>query len=419
MQVFKFGGASVKDAAGIRNVSKIISQYKNDHLIVVVSAMGKMTNAMEKMVDAYFNKKTDVSKIFEEIKSYHFTILKDLFPDPYHSVYDQVNNTFVEIDWILEDEPLEKFDYLYDQIVSIGEFISTKILGAYLNESGIKTQWLDIRDVLRTDNNYREGNVLWTETEKLVNEKIPPLLEKQLVLTQGFIGGTSENLSTTLGREGSDYTASIIAYSLNASKLVIWKDVPGVLNADPVYFPNASQIEHLSYHEAIEMTYYGAKVIHPKTIKPLQNKKIPLYVKSFIHPEAVGTLIDEKPISKKMNPILVMKKKQTLLSISTKDFSFITEENMSFIFSLFAKNHIKINLMQNSAISFSICIDTDEEKIINLIKELSLYFKVLRNDELDLLTIRHYNQIVLSQLLNNKTLYLEQRTRQTVQLVLK
>lgn len=418
IQVFKFGGASVKDADGVRNLAKILQLHKNKKIVVVISAMGKMTNALEKLTHAYFHKQKDIQQIFQEIKNFHFNILKELFPKKDHFVYNLTNNTFVEIDWILEDEPLEKYDYIYDQIVSIGEFVATKIVSAYLNEMGIKNQWLDVRDVIRTDNTFREGNVLWEETEKLMNEKIPILLEKQLVITQGFIGGTSENLSTTLGREGSDYSASIFAYCLNAEKIIVWKDVTGVLNADPRFFPNAKKIDHLSFHEAIEMTYYGATVIHPKTIKPIQNKNIPLEVRSFSNPTANGTLIDEKPLGDKNSPVLTIKKNQTLLSISTKDFSFITEENLSFIYSLFAKNHIKINLMQNSAISFSVCIDNNE-KIHSLLNELSEHFKVLRNDDLDLITVRHYNQVILSQLLNNRKLFLEQRSRQTVQLVLK
>ena len=276
INVFKFGGASVKDADGIKNLAKIIELNKDKQLLIVVSAMGKTTNALEDLTKAYADQKADVQQIFSNIKSFHQNILLQLFEDKNHPVYDEIENSFVEIDWILEDEPHDEFDFIYDQLVSMGELISTKIVNAYLNHVGIKSKWLDARSFIHTDNSYREGNVDWDKTCKSIEKNVPQIIQGQVAVTQGFIGGTSENFTTTLGREGSDYTAAIFAACLNAEAVTIWKDVPGVLNADPKLFPDTLKYEELSYREALEMTFYGATVIHPKTIKPLQNAKIPL-----------------------------------------------------------------------------------------------------------------------------------------------
>ncbi|MFN7012689.1 MAG: aspartate kinase, partial [Bacteroidia bacterium] len=366
MKIFKFGGASVKDSEGVKNLAKVLSRYSNEKLLVVVSAMGKTTNALEKVTKAYYFKNDDAFAILQEVKNYHYEILNKLFEDKKHPIYDEINNTFVEIEWAIEDAPTGSFDFEYDQIVSVGEILSTKIVAAYLSEIGVQTSLLDARDVIKTDNTYREGKINWEQTEKLANKLIPELFaKKQLIVTQGFIGGTSENFTTTLGREGSDYTAAILAWCLNAQDVTIWKDVAGVMNADPKWFDNTVVIEQISYNDAIELAYYGASVIHPKTIQPLQNKKIKLFVKSFINPDLKGTEISEwqnpLPI-----PSFIFKVNQVLISIMPKDFSFIAEENLRDIFELFSRNRVKINVMQNTAISFSVCVDDDEIRIPKL-----------------------------------------------------
>ncbi|MBX7107777.1 MAG: aspartate kinase [Chitinophagales bacterium] len=423
MKVFKFGGASIKDATSIKRVADILEQYQGQSILIVVSALGKTTNALEAVTRAYFDKTGNAHDLFETLKALHFDILSGLFHDSNHPVYDELNNTFVEIEWILEDPPIENYDYLYDQIVSIGEMAATKIVCAYLLSRKIPAQWLDVRDCIRTDNTYREGKVDWDLTEKNIVQKIPPLKRKQFVITQGFLGGTSENYTTTLGREGSDYTAAIFAYALNAEEVTIWKDVPGVLNADPRYFPDAKLIPMLSYHEAIEMTYYGASVIHPKTIKPLQNKKIPLQVRSFLQPEKNGTVIKELSAidlqsMEADSPVIVLKTNQILLSMSARDFSFIAEDNLSYIFAILSAHRIKINLMQNAAISFSICADNTGQ-IPAVINQLSNSFNVRSNEGLSLLTIRHYTDAVIDKYAGHKTVLLEQKSRHTLQLVIK
>lgn len=419
MQVFKFGGASVKDADGVKNVAEVLKQFPSQKISVVVSAMGKTTNALERLAKAYFYKVENAEKVLEEIKSYHFDICNHLFPSTSHPIYNELENTFVELYWAIEDEPTQGFDFEYDQIVSMGEIISTKIVSAYLNEIGLKNKWIDVRGIIQTDNSYREGKVDFELTESLVNRDLQPIFNTfDIIVTQGFIGGTSENFTTTLGREGSDYTASILAYCLNANNVTIWKDVPGVLNADPKWFSHTKKIDELSYHDAIELTYYGATVIHPKTIKPLQNKNIPLYVKSFLKPKDEGTVIRDG--EKRLNiPSYIFKIDQVLISIQPKDFSFIAEDNLSDIFEVFSKHGVKINLMQLSAISFSVCCDDHAEKIKTLVSELQQQFKVLYNSGLELMTVRYYTQETLDILTTNKIILLEQRSRFTVQMVMK
>jgi len=350
---------------------------------------------------------------------YHKKIMMDLFPSNAHPVFDLVNNHFVEIDWVLEEEPSKGYAFVYDQIVSAGELISTRIISAYLELTGIVNSWLDARDIIQTDNNYREGNINWDLTTSFCNNKIPALLSgnNSIVITQGFIAGTSENYTTTLGREGSDYTAAILAYCLNASGVFIWKDVPGVLNADPKFYKDAQKIEKMSYHDAIELAYFGASVIHPKTIKPLENKDITLHVKSFINPDFPGTQIGKGFQTKPLIPSFIFKDNQMLISISAKDFSFIAEENLSDIFGLFAKLGVKIHLMQNSAISFSVCIDNDPFKAPGLIQELMKEYKVLYNENLQLYTVRHYYPSTIEMLTTGKEILLEQRSRHTAQFV--
>ncbi len=417
MRVFKFGGASVKDAEAIKNVSNILQNYKGQALAVVISAMGKTTNALEKVVHAYFNKTGEAQANLELVKKAHYTVMKELFSEN-EEVFAAVNDTFVEIEWILEDEPEESFDYIYDQIVSIGEFLSTKIVSAYLNKVGLPCTWLDCRDVIRTDNTYREAKIDWSFTERRMQEVMPSLLEKGFVLTQGFIGGTSENFTTTLGREGSDYTAAIVSYCMNAEGMSVWKNVPGILTADPRLFKNWVKIDRLTYLEAIEMTYYGAKVIHPKTIKPLQNKSIPMNVKSFLEPDSAGTIISSQVVNY-YPPVIVVAKDQLLLQISTRDFSFVAEENLSHFFSLFAKYRNKVNMMQNTAISFSVCLDNIPERIAPLLKELEDEFNVVIDKDLELITVRHYQKEILNTLRKGKMVLLEEKIRNTAQLVVK
>lgn len=420
MQIFKFGGASAKDADGIRNITKIIKEYgSSQNLLVVVSAMGKTTNALEDLTKAFFNRQENTHDIFEQIKKYHFDVIDELFEGAAkEKVIDDVSNQFVEVDWIIEDEPHDEFDYVYDQIVSIGELVSTKIVSAYLNANQLQNKWIDARGYIQTDNTYREGKVDWNLSSTLIQNELPAILKNEIIVTQGFVGGTSENFTTTLGREGSDYSAAIFAFSLNAERMTIWKDVPGVLNADPKWFDNTQKLDQLSYLDAIELAYYGATVIHPKTIKPLQNKQIPLYVRSFIKPEECGTVISNE-VPKKIIPSFIFKIKQVLISISPTDFSFIVEENLSDIFELFHATGVKINTMHNSAISFSVSVDYDDRKTPVLISKLKETFKVRYNDNLELITIRHYNQETIDRVLVDKEILLEVRSRHTIQMVVK
>ena len=421
MKVFKFGGASVKDAAGIKNLADVLKLWRNEHLIVVVSAMGKTTNALERLTDAFFYRKENAQQILEEIKKYHFHIIENLFPDKSHAIYSEVHNTFVELDWAIEEEPTHGYDCEYDQIVGLGEIIATKIVNAYLNEMGIKSEWQDVRDFVKTDNTHREGRVDWKLTEENIQKKLLPHFKDKgsgVIVVQGFLGCTSENFTTTLGREGSDYTAAIVAYCTDAESVTIWKDVPGVLNADPKWFNETLLLEQLSYQDAIELSYYGATVIHPKTIKPLQNKKIPLYVKSFLNPSGKGTVINNAETSLPV-PCFIFKVNQVLISISAKDFSFIVEENMSDIFRIFYEHRVRINTMQNSAISFSVCVDDDEKKISALVKQLQKKYRVLYNQNLELITIRYYDQSTIDRVIKDKQILLEVKSRYTVQLVVK
>ena len=420
MRVFKFGGASVKDAQAVKNAGEILSQFKNEKLIVVVSAMGKTTNALEKVTQSYVQKKDDTKLLLQVVKDFHFSLIEELGFQKDDELLGEINNSFIEIEWVIEEEPSRSFAFYYDQIVSQGEMLSTKIISAYLNKANIKNEWMDVRDVLQTDNTFREGKVNYELTNKLVETKIPTLLSKSnIIITQGFIGSTSENFTTTLGREGSDYTAAILSYCVDAIEMVVWKDVAGVMNADPKLSDDAMKLEQISYHDAIELTYYGATVIHPKTIKPLENKHIPLRVCSFKAPNDKGTSIGNYQATKPLVPCFIYKFDQILFSISAKDFSFIAEASLSRIFSLFATHDIKINLMQNSALSFSICVDNDPYKVPELLEMLKKEFRVLYNENLKLVTVRHYYPSTIDQLIKGKTVLLEQRSRQTAQIVIK
>lgn len=418
MKVFKFGGASLKDAEGMKNVGNIVKQHFSSPLVIVVSATGKSTNLLEMVVSEYFHQTGDADKYKDDFKNIHFEIASQLFK-PEHAIFNHLNDLMVEIDWVLEDEPHDSYDYIYDQIVSIGEMVSSRLIAAYLEQEGLPIQWEDARSFIKTDETYREGRIQWEATKKATKNILEPFLnENKIIVTQGFIGGTSDNQTTTLGREGSDYSAAIISFCLDAEYQTIWKDVPGVMNADPRKFENAILLDKLSYREAIEMTYYGASVIHPKTIQPLQRKNIPLFVKSFIDPEGEGTLISGD-IDNVYPPVVVLETNQLLLQISTRDFSFVAEHHLSEIFKKFAEVRIKVNMMQNSAISFSACITNQNDKVERLLTSLNDQFKVSFDDDLELLTIRHYNDSILNELKRNRIIILEERLANTVQMVTK
>ncbi len=417
IKVFKFGGASVKDADAVKNVASILSLYKEDKIAVVISAMGKTTNALERLLNAYYFNTDKKESEFDFILNYHLDIVRDLFPHSDHPVYDELNDIFAAIKHQLSREPSDNFDYEYDQLVSLGEIIATKIVSYYLNSVGIENIWLDARQIIRTDNTYRDARVIWDKTSELVRQSMN-FNKNRIYLTQGFIGATAENISTTLGREGSDFSAAIVAWCLDAERVVIWKDVPGVLNADPKYFDNTVKIDNMSYQDAIELAYYGASVIHPKTIKPLQNKKIPLWVKSFVFPKEKGTLIHNEKEGLPV-PSFIFKVNQVLITIAARDFSFIVEHNLRDIFRELVHHRIKINLMQNSALSFSICVDWDERKIPAFIKSIEEEFMVKYNTGLELVTIRHYDQPTIDRVTVNKDILLDEKTRHTVQIVMK
>ena len=419
IKVLKFGGASVKDASSVRNVAKILEKFKDEPLVVVVSAMGKTTDALEMVVRSHITQDGKTHALLEEVKAFHLQLMRELFEEK-HPVFADVNDTFVAVEWTLEEALHPNNDFTYDQIVSAGELVSTKIIAAYLNKTGLKTTWLDARDVILTDDIFREGWVQWEQTLENAQRVVPPLLEEGgFVVTQGFIGSTTENFTTTLGREGSDYTAAIFSFCLDAKGMSIWKDVPGVLTADPRLFENVVKIDRLSYREAIEMTYYGAKVIHPKTIKPLQNKSIPLYVKSFKDPEAEGTFIGPD-VDDLYPPMVAVEKGQALLNISTRDFSFVAEHHMSHIFNMVAEYRLQVNLMQNTAISFNMCVNDIDEKVLHFADGLRKDFKVMMDrDGLELITVRHYTQPTLDMLREGKIILVEERTRNTVQMVVK
>jgi aspartate kinase len=420
MKVFKFGGASINSVERIQNVGKILQQYKDEKLLVIISAMGKTTNALEKVADAFFEgRNEDALILFEKVKQQHLTILKYLVTVQWQQAENNLKDFFTEMEWLLHDKPVRDYDYYYDQIVCCGELLSTAMMSAYFTEAGIKNKWVDVRDIVRTDNNFRDAGVDWKVTADNVETVITPIhKEYNIIITQGFIGATDENESTTLGREGSDYSAAIFANLINAQSLTIWKDVEGVMNADPKQFTDATFINALSYDEVIEMAYYGAQVIHPKTIKPLQNKKIPLQVRCFLQPELAGTIINNKPVHN-LPPIIVVKEKQVLLQLSSKDFSFVGETYVSRLYELFAQLKIRPNLIQNGAISLLCCLDDRPEKIEKLALAASEIFDVQVQRDLTLLTIRHYTREKFDELTFGKTILLTQRTTETIQALMR
>jgi aspartate kinase len=421
MQVFKFGGASVSTVERISAVAEILKRYHNQKILVVVSAIGKTTNALEKVVEAFYkNNKEEALQLFEGVKQQHLQMAQQLFSENNSTppADRQLNDFFTEVEWLLHDKPVRSFDYYYDQIVCVGELLSSFIVSSFLNKQKIGNVWFDVRDVLRTDNNFRDARIDWKVTSEKISDIIVPLLSKtDILLTQGFIGATDENESTTLGREGSDYTAAVFANLLNADNQTIWKDVPGVMNADPKEYKDAELIKELSYKEVIEMAYYGAQVIHPKTIKPLQNKSIPLHVKSFIDPEAQGTVIHNKTVSE-LPPIIVYKQKQVLMQLTSKDFSFVGEGLTAEMYKIFESIRFKPNLTQNAAISMLIVVDDHPEKVEDLALSASEFFDVHLEKDLTLLTIRHCNDNLLKKLQGEKKVVLKQQTPETVQVVL-
>lgn len=422
MKVFKFGGASVNNIERIENVKNILSLYKNDKLVVIISAMGKTTNALEKVAEAFYaGNKDEALQLFGVIKKQHLTTAKYLLVTHYNACYEQLNNFFTEVEWLLHDKPVREYDYYYDQVVCLGELLSTCIVSYYLNESGVANKWIDVRDIIRTDSNFREANIDWDYTAKKVKELSMANGQQpaeNIILTQGFIGSTDENESTTLGREGSDFTAAIFANLLNAESQTIWKDVEGVMNADPKHFPHAQLLPELSFDEVIEMAYYGAQVIHPKTIKPLQNKGIPLHVKCFLDPSLPGTIISKKQI-KHLPPVVIIKQNQTLMHLHSQDFSFVGEKPMSDLYQILGELNIKPNLIQTGAVSLQLCLDERNEKIEQLAAACNEIFDVQVEKNLSLLTIRHFNNDLLEKMVSDKPIILKQQTRETVQVVYK
>jgi len=420
MFVFKFGGASINNIERIKNTSDIIKDNADQKLLVVVSAMGKTTNALEKIAEAYFdNRKDDALTLFEQVKKNHLEVVKFLLVHNWKAAEDQLKDFFTEIEWMLHDKPVRSYDYYYDQIVCCGELFSTCIVAHYLAEQKVKVKWVDVRDIFRTDNNFRDASVDFDfTTSKIKNSILPLYNDFDVIMTQGFIGSTDENESTTLGREGSDYSAAIFANIMNAESLTIWKDVPAVMNADPNKFKDAVNIPLLNYTEVIEMAYYGAQVIHPKTIKPLQNKNIPLYVKSFLDTNLPGTIINADKTTN-LPPIIVLKGQQVLIHFRSKDFSFMEGRALGQLHKIFNAVKLQPNLTQNTAISFVCCFDGHAEKTGQIAADASLLFDVDVERDLSLLTIRHYDNATIEKLTRDKNIILEQRTPETMQAVIR
>ncbi len=418
MKVYKFGGASLADSKGFVRVGEILKK-ETEPVFLIVSALGKTTNALEKVCYNYFNKSPLLEDSFNLVKNTHYDLTKELLPEN-NPVFGELDNAFLEIEWVIEEEPHTGYDFIYDQIVSIGEILSSKILNAFLLSLGIDNGWIDCRGLIQTDNQYRQANILWDITQKRIETDLKPLLKNKMQIGQGFIGGTSENYTTTLGREGSDYSAAIFAKFLDSSSLTVWKDVPGIMNADPKLNPEAIFIPELSYHEVAELSYYGASILHPKTIQPLLEKEIPLWVKSFFHPENAGTKVSSAKVISAI-PSYIVKTHQMLLTLYSLDGGFILEKHLTKIYSFFAEHGISLNLALNSALSFSVLIDQIRyhEQIPNLILQLSEHWKVKFNQDLNLLTIRHDAQSLLDyeKYLQGHEILIEVSTRHTLQKV--
>ncbi len=420
MKVFKFGGASVKDAHAVKNVADILQLFDGQKLAVVISAMGKTTNAMETIVQAFWERdEARYSSLVAERRAFHLEIMDALFDGKDHAIYTEIHTIFDALLTHFNDLVSEDYDFEYDQIVSLGEILSTKIVAAYVQTRNVPCEWVDARQLIATDRKFREASVDWEITQSHFQERFLPHFESfNVLITQGFMGANA-NSTTTLGREGSDFTAGIIAYCCDAEDVTIWKDVPGMLNADPKWFDNTVKLDQISFREAIELSYYGASVIHPKTVKPLQNKNIPLYVKSFVDPHAEGTIIQESMVADHLVPSFIFKMDQVLFSFTPKDFSFIVEENLSDIFDRLSKVNAKINLMQNSALSFSILVDASKVDIPQILAEFGDSYQVKFNEGLELVTIRHYDQATIDRVTVDKDILLQQKTRETARLIVK
>lgn len=421
MEVCKFGGASVKDAGAVRNVARILKSELGEPACVVVSAMGKTTNALEKVLESFYRGEADAMLTLKPVMASHLQVLQGLFPDTGHPVYGKTKALFARLVQDTRNLAELPYDEAYDKIVSYGERLSTCIISEYLEFSGIGNEELDASKLVVTDGHFREGKVLWEPTGERIRKAVGEVFEKGLrvALTQGFIACGPDGKTVTLGREGSDYSAAVFAYCLDAGKMTIWKDVPGVLNADPKYFSHTRKLDYISYYDATELAYFGASIIHPKTIKPLQNKHIPLHVRSFIDVEEPGTWIGLEGVRNTEIPSFICKREQMLLSIYPKDFSFVEEGNLSEIFGIFVKNGLKVNLMQNSALSFSVCMDQNRGDWEAALSMLSARYDCRFNRDLELVTIRHHTQPVIDQIAGGREVLLEQRTRHAVQLVLK
>lgn len=416
MLVFKFGGASVKDANGVKNLAQVLQQVGYKNTLVVVSAMGKTTNALEIVIGNYFNNKPALLSSLQAVKKFHNAILLELFENEQHVVFKKTAALFNELTEFFNRNKSPDYNFVYDQVIGFGELVSTTIVSEYLNLVNISNQWVDVRDLIKTDNHYRNANVNWTATQTNI---VKHLNLQQLNITQGFLASDANNFTTTLGREGSDYSAAILGYCLNAKSVTIWKDVPGVLNADPRYFEKAQLLNTISYREAIELAFYGASVIHPKTLQPLQQKEIPLHVKSFLNPLLPGTVVGKGMGLTPNIPCFIVKRNQILLSLSSLDFSYIVEDNISEIFGLLHQHKMKVNLIQNSAISFSVCIETIYSNFNTLLQQLKAKFNVTYHNAVSLYTIRHYNQEAVAHLESGKAVLLKQLTQETMQMVTK
>jgi aspartate kinase len=416
MKVYKFGGASVKDAAGIKNLTAIVSKEK-DVLTVVVSAFGKTTNALEIVLKTWLAGNNNYKDHLENIYSYHASVAEGLFPSG-NSVKGKIDTSFALLKEYLLKAKKSDYDFEYDQVVSYGEIWSTIIVAEYLKKSGLNAEWVDIRGILVTDDRFRDANILWSESTSRI-QNIFDFSRFSIYVTQGFIGGTISGQSTTIGREGSDYTAAILANILNAESVTFWKDVPGLLNADPKWLNDALKLEEMSYREAVEMTFSGAKVIHPKTIKPLQNKNIPLFVKSFLDHSDKGTMVVADPILTKIIPVFIRKENQLLISILPKDFSFAMGDNLSLIFHLFMINGIKVNLVEASAVSIDVCVDDERSRVDALLSDLKTDYSTIYNENVELLSIRHYNREAIDRITKDRDILIQQRTRSTVRFVVK
>ena len=421
MIVFKFGGASVKDAKAVKNVANVLSMYPNEKIVVVISAMGKTTNLLEEVVNALWSKDiAGFNYYVNEALKYHLGIVDQLFSEPHKAVMNFLEATFNNLLDKSKSPLSSNYDFEYDQIVSLGEVISTYIVEAYLVDQTFEAAWLDARKLIRTDSTYRNGTVNWELTQQSISETVPALFKtSKILITQGFIGGSNEKNTVTLGREGSDYTAAIFAYCLDAQSVTIWKDVPGMLNADPKWFDNTVKLNQISFQEAIELAYYGATVIHPKTIKPLQNKSIPLYVKSFVDPSLDGTIISQSTEFDTLVPSFIFKMNQVMFAITPKDFSFIAEENLRQIFDCISSNGVQINMMQNSAISFDFVVDAKPVILDQLTADLSLNYEVNIVQDLELVTIRHYDQPTIERVTVDKHILLTQKSEQTARILMR